>query len=466
LSLIKIDCIFISGIIERGQVMKALKTLKLISISIMGSLMLLPFGTFAQEEYDDMYFTPRDRKEVKKESVYAADKGITKTDASRDVINPSGSTQLYGNAQESYSSKNVNPEYIERYKSTSKNSATVETLAEDDSYYVENYDRSNFYEGNERDREYTRPGNYSGYNAGYYGFNDPFMAGYNYYGRGFYDPFWNPYYGSGWGMMPGFSMSLSFGSGWGYNPWHSPWGYSRFYNPWYSRYYYSPWAYDPWFGPYSGFGYGYHPGFYSNRFYYVNTGRENVSPYNRRVPRGADNYVVNENAPNRRTATVNQQKVTDGENINNRSRVNRDYSRSQNEYYSRARSGYENTTRANNSSVTSSRSGNTVGTTTTPRVRSSRNEVEYSRPSYRSATQSRGTYSGSSNRSSWSDNSSQRSRSGNSYSSPSRSNSNYSNQPSYNTGSSSGSRSSGYSAPSRSSGSSSSGSGSRSSGRR
>jgi hypothetical protein len=446
--------------------MKAIEVIKILRISIMGSLLLLPFSTFAQEEYDDMYFSPKDRKEVKKESVYTAEKGVVNADENRNVINPSSSTQIYGNAQENYSSRNVNPEYIERYKSTSKDSATVDELAEDGSYYVENYDRSNFTEGTEGNQQYqnyTRPGNYYGY-AG--SFNDPFYSGFNRFGGGFYDPFFSPY-GSGWGFMPGFSMGLSMGTGWGWghNPFYSPWGYSRFHNPWYSRHYYNPWAYDPFYGPYAGMGSFGYPGFYSNNYYYVNTNRENISPYNRRVSRGADNYLVKEDAvPNRRTATENQQKVTAGDNNNNRARIEKDYSRSQNEYYTRSRARYETTARANNATVNSSRyQGNSVGTTSTPRVRSSRSEVEYSRPSYRRASDSRSTYSrGSNQSSSWSNNSYQRSRSGNTYSSPSRSSSGYS-SGTFNSGSS-GSRSSGYSAPSRSSGSSSSGT--RSSGRR
>ncbi|MBR9998033.1 MAG: hypothetical protein KFF73_03635 [Cyclobacteriaceae bacterium] len=445
--------------------------------------MLLSNSTNAQEEYDDMYFTPRDRKEVKTESVYAPNnKDKAEIEENRDVINPSSSTQLYGNAQENYSSKNVNPEYIERYKSNSKDSASREPLADGDSYYIENYDRSDFKEENARNQSYSQygyPGSYPGSN---YGYNDPFYSGYNsfysgynsfhsgynYYGRSFYDPFWNPYYGPGWGFTPGFSMSLSFGSGWGYNPWYAPYGgYMGYSRPWYSSYYYSPWAYDPWYGPYSRWGLAYYPGYYSNRYYYVGTGNENISPYNRRVSRGADNYIVTNNAaPNRRTATVNQQKVTDGENINSRARTERDYSRSQNEYYARSRARYDNTTSTNNSNISSSRSGNTVGTTSTPRVRTSRNDVEYSRPTYRNNTGSRSgtsTYNRSTDRSSWSNSGYQRSRSdNNSYSSPSRSNSSYSNR-SYNSGSSSG-YSGGSSAPSRSSGSSESNS--RSGGRR
>jgi hypothetical protein len=462
--------------------MKAIKTFKILAISILGSLILFPVSSMAQEEYDDMYFTPTDRKEIKSESIYAARNDQAKSEAGqKEVINPSYSTQVYGEAQENYSAKNVNPEYIERYKSNSKDSES----ADEDAYYVENYDRSKFSEGDTENKSYSQygyPGSYSqyGYPGSYYGYNSPFYSGFNYYGRSYYDPFWNPYYGSGWGFSPGLSLSLSFGTGWGYSPWSSPY-YGMGYNPWYGRHYYNswaynPWYYDPWYGPSyygMGMGYAFYPGYYSNHYYYYggNEYRQS-SPYNRRVSRGSDNYLVKDGtAPNRRTATVSDQKISDTQNLNNRARTSRDYSRTQNEYYTRSRSGANYTSRTgNSSSVNMERSRNNIGTTSTPRIRSSRSDIDYSRPSYRSATQSRSnanTYNYNGNRStnrssSWSGNSYQRSRSGNHYSSPSRSSGSYSGS-SFGSGSRS-SYSGGSSAPTRSSGSS--GSSSRSGGRR
>ena len=463
--------------------MKAYNKFKIFTVSFLGSLILFPLSSMAQDEYDDMYFTPKDRKEIKSESVYTArsDKAQVNTEK-KDVINPSYSNQLYGDARENYSAKNVNPEYIERYKSNSKDSESVEEIANDDAYYVENYDRSKFIEGNTDNKSYA---NY-GYAGSYYGNNSPFYTGYNYYGRSYYDPFWNPYYGPGWGFTPGLSLSLSFGTGWGYSPWYSPysaWGYSpwygrSYYNPWsYSSWIYDPWYYDPWYTStyYCGYGYPYiwYPAYYSSHYYYGG-GYENwnPSPYNRRVSRGSDNYIVKDGTiPNRRTATVSEQKITDGQNINDRARTSRDYSRTQNEYYTRTQNRTDYGTRTgSSSSINAERSMNTVGTTSSPRVRSSRTDIDYSRPSYRTATQSRSstnTYNYNSNRStnrssSFSGNSYQRSGSS-SYSSPSRSSSSYS-SGSYSSGASRSSYSGGSSAPSRSSGSS--GSSSRSGGRR
>ncbi len=455
--------------------MKAYRTLKIFTISFLGSFILFPFSSMAQEEYDDMYFTPKDRKEIKSESIYTAKNNQAQIETEKkDVINPSYSTQLYGNAQENYSAKNVNPEYIERYKSNSKDSDSMEEYTDDDAYYVENYDRSKFNEensGKNSNANYSYPGSYYGYPGSYSGFNNPYYSGYNYYGRSYYDPFWNPYYGSGWGMSPGLSLSLSFGMGWGYSSWYSPysaWGYS----PYYSRYYYNPWYYDPWYGPaYCGYGTGFlwYPNYYSNHYYYTGNENWNSSPYKSRVSRGSGNYVVKDEAvPNRRTATVNQQKTTEGPVVNDRARTSRDYSRTQNEYYTRTQPRTDYASRTGSStSINTERSGNTVGSTSSPRVRSSRSEIDYSRPSYRSATGSRSSSNTSNysntNRSSWSGSSYQGSRSNSNYSAPSRSSSSYSGG-SYSSGSSRSSYSGGSSAPSRSSGSS--GSSSRSSGSR
>ncbi len=453
--------------------MKARNSIKIFSISILGLMLIFFTPVKAQDENDDMYFTPKDRKEIKKESVYVPSSKAINTAAvdKKEVINPSYTTKIYGDAEENYSAKNINPEYIERYKVNSKDSSLNEGLAEDDAYYIENHDRSNIINEN-LDRKLDSK--YSNYGS-YYGYNDPWARS-NYYGRSFSDPFRNPYYGSGWGYRPGLSISLSFGSGWGYNPWYSPYsswgypGYYGYYDPWYSSYYYNPYGYDYWYGPnyyspyyrygyassyyYSGFYNGYHSG------YYVGSGdvNSNLNKYRRRTTRGSENYVVKDGVvPNRRTAVSQESSVTDNQSVNNRARTSRDYSRTQNEYYTRSRYNYGST--PNNSSVNTGNSRNTVGTTSTPRVRSSRSEMDYSRPSYRKTTGSRssGSYNSRSyNRSSSSyyNNSSQRSRSSSSYTSPNRSSSNNSGR-SYSSGNS-GSRSyGGSSAPSRSSSSSS-----------
>lgn len=487
--------------------MKACRLMKIMVASIFGLLIAAPNLSFGQDEYDDLYFTPKDRKEVKYEADYNFNvksvsdydkQTVAKNTETGDVINPTYSPSVYGDLEEDYSSKNVNPEYIARYKSNPKEASSEEIIAEGDSYYEEDYLRTDI---SEKGTMKSSTNAYS-YPSTFYGACDPRMRS-SMYGSSFYDPFmgggfspgWNIGLGYSFGYMPGFNMSIGYGSG--YNPWYSPFysgygGMSRFYNP-----YYSPWA-DPMYNSmmygYGGPGY-YNPygmydpySMYNNSMYTgYNTSTVNsgviaqtvttsspdnngiINPnYRNRVSRGSDVYSRNDNVPNRRTASEERISAQDNESTVNARTANKDYSISQNEYYnSRTASRNGNSTyasnRSSNGSTVNTRnvSGNTVGTSsaTSARVRSSRNtSSDYSRPSYRSAKSSKTSYN-SLGRSSSSSNSSyykSRSSSGSSFSSGSGS--------SYrSSGSSSGSRSSGSS--SGGSRSSSSGGGSRSSGR-
>ncbi len=468
--------------------MKASSSIKIFMSSIFGLLMIMSFESIAQEEYDDMYFTPKDRKEVKKEPVnFSSGNEAVKT-GSQQVINPEYSAKQYGDVDDNYSAGNVNPEYIERYKTNSKDNEEALEEAQGDSYYVENYDRDNFTDdtlesnNNYYDRYDRRNSNY--------GWNDPWGRQ-NYYGRSFYDPFWGPSYMPGWNMgmgnsfgyMPGWSLTLSYGSAWGYDPWYS----SGFYRPWYSRPYYNAWAYDPWYyDSWMGYGYpyrssfyhGYNTGFYSGFYsgyygggYYNNIGEKDYA-YSRRVARGSSNITRSDAAvPNRRTA-IAQRSGNDGQAVDKRARSDRDYSRTQNEYYaeSRSRYAYDRTSGSTGSEVNTRADYRTNARNATPNVRSSRSTTDYSRPNYRSAGDSRARTSSSyntnrsSSRSSYSDRNYQQSRSSSrSYSTPARSGSSSSlgrSSSSY----SSGSRSS-SSSPARSSSSSGS-SGSSGRGRR
>ncbi len=445
--------------------MKALKSIKILGASILGSLMLVSLGVDAQEEYDDMYFTPKDRKEVKSESVFTSSKYTDNT--SRDVVNPSYNSRDYGEADENYSAKNVNPEYIERYKTNSKENYAEETT-EGDAYYVEDYNRAEMPDKNTERAIRNYNYNYFGPN---YGFGNNWMSPYHRspFHDPFYDPFWDPYsfpsygYARPMGFRPGFnwSMSFTFGNSWGYSPW-SYYPYGGFQRPYYG----SAWAYDGWYSSFhspfyrpwrSSYYSGYNSGFYTGYYYgHRDLGFAKSYDYNTRVRRGANNIQVSENnnVPGRRVSVTQQNPDRRDQNINARARSDRDYSRVQNEYYNRSDLRYADRTSENARVSTNARSGSAVNGTTAPRVRSSRTTTDYSsRPSYRNSnteSRSRSTYSNSSQRrsSSWSnDNYKQRNRSSSgSYSTPSRSRSSYSG----NSSSGSSSRPS-YSAPSRSS---------------
>lgn len=480
--------------------MKARNTMKILMTSILGLLMSVPISSFAQQEYDDMYFNPNDRKEIKSETEYNSVVANTKaTDNRQEAVNPTYSSKEYGAPEENYSAKNVNPEYIERYKSSSKDSyATGEEENGDGSYYVEDYNRADMPNNNKSGGVTNNYYNYYGY-SGYNRFNNPWMY------SSYYDPFWGWTpgmsfgLGSYYGFSPGWSFNLRFGSGWGYyDPWYNPYSY---YSPWYSPYYsswaYNPWYYDSWYYPYYsyrnpyyyGYSSGYYNGYYSGLYGSHSYDNGINYKYSRRVPRGTENQsVVRENVPNRRTAISQVRPASDQQAINRRTET-RDYSRTQNEYYSRSSRENINTTRSNatsartsseNRTIISDRNNarNTIGTTSTPRVRSSRSEMDYSRPTYRNNTRTRtSTPSYNYNRSNSSRSSSPGSSSGyqrssrtpssnynsRSYSAPSRSSSG-SRSYNYSGGSNSRSSYSGGSSPSRSSsGSGSYGGGSRSS---
>lgn len=175
--------------------------------------LLLAMGVFAvnAQESDDMYFRASDRAKV------AASKPLmelsTRQSEQRTPINPT----------DSYSARNVNPEYISQSANPSVESEQVTYFTSD---YVPTSVNQNIY----NDRA----------NWNYYGMNNPYMMGGMYpYGVGRYNPYWgnsiwDPY---GYNSFYGSGLNLSMGMSWGLNSW----GYS----PWNSYYGMNSWAWDP-----------------------------------------------------------------------------------------------------------------------------------------------------------------------------------------------------------------------------
>ena len=487
--------------------MKTCRKIINISLAIIGLMIVSANYSFSQDEYDDMYFRPDDRKEVKLSDVNLKGNNTTEgienktiaKNTTSDVINPSYSPGDYGNLEENYSVKNVNPEYIARYKSNPKDAESSEELAEGDSYYDEYYDRTLMPgEGVEsKGSKYNYPSSYyGGYNA---------MMRNSMYRNPWYDPFYSGGFGPSWslglgysfGYMPGLSMSFGYGNGWGYNPYgfYDPWGYG--YSPYMSSFYdpfYSPWSYDPFYSPWRynsmysyRYGYGGYPyycypsyGFYSGYSvaYVTNSGTKVVTKgtesnglatpaYRNRVSRGSE-QISRENLSQttsrniaRRGSNSETQTLT-----NARTAADRDFSRSQNEYYSR--NGSRNSSTSSN--ITTNPAARTAATSpdrstsstyrhgNTVRVRSTRTNTDYSRPSYQTTRQERTLSSGTSRHSSWSNSGTYRSSrsSGSSYTPSRSSGGSFSGSSGASFRSSSGSSSSGsFSGGSRSSGSSS-----------
>lgn len=208
---------------------------------VIGSLMatLVVFQAWAQRaENDDMYFNSKDRQKLKSET--ASISVNDKIDSDYKAFKKKhfdGDTEEQAenvNPTDSYSSRNVNPEFVSRSNS--------EQASEDEqNYYVEDY-TANTYDSysSPNYRNYDNYSNWN-YNNSFYG--PSYRSWYSPY-CGYCDPWRNPYYGgSGW--------SFSVGYMWG-NPWNNGWG-SPFYDPFYG--YYSPYS-SPY---YSGWGY---PGYY------------------------------------------------------------------------------------------------------------------------------------------------------------------------------------------------------------
>ncbi|MGD9327628.1 MAG: hypothetical protein PVH48_01600 [Cyclobacteriaceae bacterium] len=430
--------------------MKARRKIKLLSLAIVILMIASANVSFSQDEYDDMYFNPADRKEVKfNENLVKTNAAsgksenlvIAKGSANTDVINPAYSPAEYGDLEESYSAKTVNPEYIERYKDNPKETAGTTEIAEGDAYYDDYYERAVMPGETEKGSENVK----YPYPSSYYGGSNAAMRN-----RMYRNPWYDPFYGGGFapgfsmglgysfGMMPGFGMSFGYGSGMGYGG-YNPYGFYDPYMAHMGRYYdpfYSPWGYDPFYSPYAYnsmyrnsmmYGYG-GSGFYSpySSFGYggrygatyvavpVSTGSKSSSTgavaesntlrspsYRTRASRGSDQVAgVAQDAPNTRRAIATRSTENERVSTSNARVADRDFSRSQNEYYSRsgsrnATSTVSSSSSARNTAYTSSRNmGSSISNTSAARVRSTRSNTTYTRPSYKSSRQERSINSG------------------------------------------------------------------------
>lgn len=210
---------------------------------IIFSLVALVFttATLAQGvEYDDMYFNSKDRAALKAQrssvepSYSASAKKTKKNEIIEDVtVNPT----------DSYSARNVNPEFSAR-----SNSETA--LADDQDYFVSNYKYKKSSDLNQWNNNFNSWYGNPWYGSNYYGssinaWNSPYYGSY-------YDawgnPWCNPYYRSGWSSSFSFYMGNSYNYGWGGYGMGMGLSYGYPYNSW------SSWG--------SSYGYGYGSGWY------------------------------------------------------------------------------------------------------------------------------------------------------------------------------------------------------------
>lgn len=318
-------------------------------------------GALAQVEYDDMYFNKEDRVKLEAQRAtavaYNTPEKRTNFDENMSDLNPT----------DSYSARNVNPEYTSR-----AHTQTAQTDEED--YFVNNYqyNRNQLNNWNNNfNNWYSNPW----YRTNYYGpaissWYTPYY-GYSSWNSPWYDPYWNYH---GWSS----SFSFHYGSRWNY-------GWGGNYDYWNRPYY----GWDPYYGG----GLGYYGGGYWNNYRYPGTVIVVADDYDGR------NRTYSKR-PSRSTAIVSERNTA-----RSRSSYVPSYSRPsssgrstastrQDEYYNRynraTQTNTQNRSSHDNSETTQfnrSRSwSNDNSTYSTPSGRTS------SSPSY--STPSRSTYSG------------------------------------------------------------------------
>ncbi|MFT4833614.1 MAG: hypothetical protein ACI83W_000376 [Marinoscillum sp.] len=442
--------------------MKALNKLTRITGLLIILMVTLPA---LGQEYDDLYFSSKDRKKSEE----------PKVTESLNVY------QAYtaNNYTDEYSANKVNPEYIARYQASKEYSSDSEFAVSDDNanYSQPSYSNISYYP---EEQQYA---NYENQNAptvinNYYG-NSGMNNGWNNNGwnnNNWNDPFFDPWMNTSMMWSPFYNrnrFSIGFGFG-GYDPWNS-WAfggnyYSGFWgNPVGGFGYGSPWN-----------GYGYNAGFNNGQYYGGWSEGVSSSPsrdvvVGSRYSRGGS-VVQGSRSGNSRTPVPNG-----GSRANLANNDTRDYSRTQNEYYARSRSGVaSNSGTSSRDAVASTRSRSNTdnnGANVNPGRPStnsnygrgnSGSQVSSSNTANRRYSTSTTPSSGSRSNSSYSSGSTNRSRSSSSYSSgssstPSRSSYTPSSSSSGSSSRSSSSFSTGGGSSRSSSGGSSSG-GSRSSG--
>lgn len=198
-------------------------------------------GMAQKIENDDMYFNSNDRAKLKAQK--ASEQSYTASvKSTRKEQKEQKAFEEDANPTDSYSARNVNPEYAAR--------TNAQSAQEDNGdYFVNNYRYNNANNFNNWNNNfgtwYANPwvaSNY--YNPYINSWHSPYYgSAYDVWGN----PWRNPYYRSGWGT----SFSYHWGSSWDYG-----WGMSSGYgNPYYNSWAYNPYyGYSPWGSYYGGWG--------------------------------------------------------------------------------------------------------------------------------------------------------------------------------------------------------------------
>lgn len=268
-------------------------------------------GAVAQGvEYDDMYFSSEDRAKLNQQRATEMAYNTTTTKKSK---HNEWAEEERVNPTDSYSARNINPEYTAREH-------TQSAQAGEEDYFVNNYqyNRNQLNNWNNNfNNWYSNPW----YRSNYYGpgintWNTPYY-GYNSWNSPWYDPYWSY---NGWSSSFSYHFGNSWDYGWGgsYNYWNRP--YYGWHNPYY--------AWDPYMGS------GFYGGGYWNNYRYpgtivvVNSGERGNVMYGKRPTRGTSIVTERSNVRSRTDVTNSVR------NDNSSGRVS-NQSTKQEEYYNR-----------------------------------------------------------------------------------------------------------------------------------
>ncbi|MCS5489758.1 hypothetical protein [Algoriphagus limi] len=336
----------------------------IISSVLIGSVALTSCSTTqvaSTNNTDNMYFMASDARIA---STYAVPNNNPET---FDQIE-----SLQDIPDESFSSRNVNPEYLARYSAEN-------TETGDEVVYFDEYAENNSGQGDIDAYNNFRVNNNASFNSGFntgLSFSMGFMmgTGFNPWIPRFYDPFWGFGWGPSWGFRPGISVNIGFG-----------WGLGGFYNPFWGPRYGWGGFYDPFWGPSYAWGYpGWGMPIYPGRPIYVLPGGEYGD---RRLVRGArptrGATLAGVSSTGSRASAVlpsTSRAQARRDAVNNRSLVSsdrsripaRDFSSSQSDYYNSGRSRIANSTATRNtSSAVLDRSSSTRNRSAMPSARPS-----------------------------------------------------------------------------------------------
>ncbi|RAV99785.1 hypothetical protein [Pseudochryseolinea flava] len=320
---------------------------------LLSTVFSLSVLTVAAQENDDLYFNSKDRAKLAAEQA-----SLTKTVAPVENATEVTDEESYSNPTDSYSSRDINPEFAARSNS--------EVASEDDAnYYVSDYKFNNQTKFRNFNDNYSAWNNSPWYSSNYYGpqinrWNSPYYGYNNPYSSPWADPYWSY---SGWSA----SFSYSYGNNYGY--WNNPYcynPYSHYYNP-YGYYNYG--GYPSYYDPYYGGGFG---GYYGGGYYYprtvviINDGYRYTPNYGKRSSRSADvmREAPNRNAQYRTSRNPQRSSASDAGDVNGRTRtspnlqttsrplMNTNNSNRQGEYYRRTwRANTTNSTGDDNNSA-------------------------------------------------------------------------------------------------------------------